>query len=90
MEGSFHGSSSSEGNLADIKTVGLKEFLYKSEKDSNYVNGNHWQFCVLSLVLLYVHLAYVNTDTVKRNLRLVLVHGVAIRWLLLLRVSSEF
>ena len=48
MEGSFHGISSSEGILAEIRTVEVKEFPYKSEEDSNYVSGNNWQFCVLS------------------------------------------
>ena len=39
---------SSEGNLAEIRTVGLKEFLYESEENPNYMSGNDWQFCVLS------------------------------------------
>ena len=39
---------SREGNLAEIRTIGLKEFLYESEEKPNYVSGNDWQFCVLS------------------------------------------
>ena len=65
------GPSSSEGNVAEIRTVGLKEFLCQREDNPDYVSGNDWQFCVLLLVLLYVHIAYVKY-TVKRNLCLVL------------------
>ena len=65
------GPSSSKGNVAEIRTVGLKEFLCQREDNPDYVSGNDWQFCVLHLALLYVHIAYVEY-TVKRNLCLVL------------------
>ena len=50
------GPSSSEGNVAEIRTVGLKEFLCQREDNSDYVSGNDWQFCVLaSSVIVCTH-----------------------------------